>query len=354
LTDVSSFADEIVVGVDDGSTDRTLELACQGADVTYRYEHTGSAGRSRMLPLDHASDDWILVLDDDERMDGFFPQLLPQLLMDARYTHYWFPRKWIVSLQPLEYLHGAPWFPDWQLRLFRNDKKLVWHTGRVHTHYQVMGIGCYDVRAAILHFERITTTEEQRLEKLARYRAAGSEGKCEEFYGPTEGHPRRKLEASPPSRHELATLPERRKLILPGVYRIRERASIPPWGAKLDVCMPEVLGPGEHTFAEISALNTGKISWLPFLGAWPNLNISYHVREMSSQIRIWDGDRTPVKRILDPSESASFLASFTAPKEPGDYLVEWDIVSELECWFADCGSSTTTKCVRVAPFPHRA
>lgn len=60
------------------------------------------------------------------------------------------------------------------------------------------------------------------------------------------------------------------------------------------------------------------------------------MRDKSRSIVIWEMDRTPVNRIVGRSDS--FLASFMAPKEPSDCIAEWQIVSELECWFAECGS----------------
>ena len=51
--------------------------------------------------------------------------------------------------------------------------------------------------------------------------------------------------------------------------------------------------------------------------------------------------------MVEPGESARFLLDFLAPGDPGEYVIEWDLVSEGECWFADCGGGTARALLRV-------
>ncbi len=99
LADLEGVADEIMV-VDDGSSDDTLAIAEQQADVVVRFEHTGRVGPARLLPLEHASGDWVLILEDDERPDDAFAWLVDELLETPLYTHYWLPRKWLAEARP--------------------------------------------------------------------------------------------------------------------------------------------------------------------------------------------------------------------------------------------------------------
>lgn len=68
LRSVSGLADEVVV-VDTGSTDRTAEVAAQlGAKVS-RFAWSGDLAAARNESLRHATGNWVLVIDADERLD---------------------------------------------------------------------------------------------------------------------------------------------------------------------------------------------------------------------------------------------------------------------------------------------
>ena len=347
LAQVRPFADEIVVGVDAASGRRTWNLASRHADVAFRFAHVGSCNPARMPALGFCSGEWVLALDDDERVDGALPALLPALLSDARYTHYWFPRKWLLRRLPPIYVRGLPWFPDWQLRLFRNDPRLVWHAAAPHTPFRVMGAGCHESRTSILHLERLVLTPEQRMAKVERYRSIGSGGLHEALYGEMNGQPLQRLEGRASSSFTVGIRRVKPNRVLPLVQPVLPFSALPPWRAELAVEMPPVLWPGERAPVRISATNRGALRWVPPSHPWPRLYLSYHVRDRAGHVVAWDGARTPVGRVVDPGETAEFLASFLAPEAPGDYLVEWDLVSEQECWFAEAGGAPVVAWVRV-------
>ena len=347
LGEIDGIVDEIVMGVDAGSRDDTLEIARSGADVVFRFEHVGPPVRARLLPLRHATGDWILSLDEDEGLDDRFCALLDALVADPRYSHFWFPRRWLVDLAPPAYVHAAPWYPDWQLRLFRNQPARVWHTGRVHSGYRVMGLGCREERTAILHYEPLVLTAAERQAKVAYYRAHGGEGRSDEAYQSTAGWETRPLAARP-----AASAPARRGRagrLLGGVVAVPAAPTAPPWGASLEVRIPETARCRTMVLAEVIARNTGRLDWVPPGGGWPQLHLSHHLLRAVGGLVRWDGERIPVPRVVAPGEWARFLFTFRAPEEPGCYLLEWDLVSEGECWFAQCGSRTARVALRVDP-----
>jgi hypothetical protein len=90
--------------------------------------------------------------------------------------------------------------------------------------------------------------------------------------------------------------------------------------------------------AEVSARNTGRLEWTPPLGWWPQLHLSYHLLDAAGTLVRWDNERFPMPRVVAPGESVRFLFTFRAPDEPGAHLFEWDLLSEGDCWFAECGS----------------
>jgi GT2 family glycosyltransferase/cytochrome c-type biogenesis protein CcmH/NrfG/predicted SAM-dependent methyltransferase len=68
LASVDGVVDEIVF-VDTGSTDRTIEIAKGCGAAIYQFEWTENYSDARNEALKHATGDWILMLDADERLD---------------------------------------------------------------------------------------------------------------------------------------------------------------------------------------------------------------------------------------------------------------------------------------------
>ena len=255
VAEVATFADEVLIGVDASSPDRTYEVACDLADVVYRFRLPGQLSPARMLVFDYASGDWILSLDDDESMEDSFDAILPALLRDASINHVWFPRKWIVSLDPCEYLHAAPWYPNFALRLFRNDRSLVWKPDYVHSQYYVQGPGHFEERTSILHFELVNNTDATRARKLEMYRRTSGPS-TEELYSPPVDAPRRPAVLRRLVRREP-------RVVTPKVHsaiRDLQPVGLPPWKAEfLRIDMPAAARAGEELVAEITVMNTGML-----------------------------------------------------------------------------------------------
>lgn len=337
------FADEVVVGVDAASQDDTWQVAAGLADTAYRFTHPNQLAPAHRLPFRYCRGRWILRLDDDEVMEGGFAPLVDQLLATERFTHYWLPRKWVVSLDPPLYLHAAPWYPDYQLRLLRNDASLAWKPPRYHSGYKVAGHGAYEARAAILHYEPIVCTPEQRALKLEVYRTGGGNGVAEELFGEKIGE-RRAFQPLPAAR---ATRPARRR-IHPQVQQLAIQP-LPPWGCRfLEIDMPRSVAATQQVVAVFKLVNTGQMTWLPRTQAsWPILNIGVQIRTAAGAMVEDNGPRIAIACEVKPGETTSVTGWFHAPAEPGDYILSWDLVSELECWFAQCGSQPVETPLRV-------
>jgi hypothetical protein len=221
----------------------------------------------------------------------------------------------------------------------------VWHSGIVHSGYRVIGIGCHEHRTAILHYEPVTLRPDERQAKIDYYREHGSEGKSDAAYGPMPAGSRRET-TSGAAEHSRSRVAARAGRVVPGILPVPPVPAAPPWGASLNVTMPHEVVAGGAVLVELNARNTGQLVW-ESSAAWPRLNLSFHVRRANGEVVRFDGDRLALPRSVEPGDAAVFLINFHAPSEPGDYIIEWDFVSEGECWFADCGNSTLKTMLRV-------
>ena len=129
---IRPFADEIVVGVDSKTQDETFNV-CQGlADELFIIQSealTCNAGLEELVT--HCHGDWILRLDDDEFPEPHFADLLAGILTETRYTHYKLPRLHLCNIEPFQWINDDYLYPDFQMRLFRNDPSLLTFPGAI-------------------------------------------------------------------------------------------------------------------------------------------------------------------------------------------------------------------------------
>jgi hypothetical protein len=330
------FADEVVVGVDAGSQDRTWELACDLADTVYRFTHPRQLAPAHMLALRYCRGDWILRLDDDEYMEVGFEKLLPSLLATPHFTHYFLARKMVVSEQPPLYLHEASWYPNFVLRLFRNDASLIWKPPRFHSGYYVAGQGAQEARSAILHYEPLLCSPEQRERKLKMYREGGGGEAEEAYYRETTGE-LRAFNALP---HVSAKRVSRRRQWIDTELHALTAQPLPQWGCNiLAVDLPARVSATQTMVVTIQICNTGAVAWMPHRASWqwPQLNIAFHVRAASGDLLETIGGRIPIAAHVAPGATTQIVGTVLAPAQPGSYVLSWDLFSEGECWFEECG-----------------
>jgi glycosyltransferase involved in cell wall biosynthesis len=131
----AAFADEKVV-VDNGSTDKTVEIASAcGARVIEAADWPGF-GPQKNRALDAASGDWVLSLDADEWIEPPLAEEIQAALArpDAA-DGYMLPRR---SRFCGKIVRFCGWSPDYVLRLFRREKGRF-SGDKVHEHVDVEG-----------------------------------------------------------------------------------------------------------------------------------------------------------------------------------------------------------------------
>jgi glycosyltransferase involved in cell wall biosynthesis len=175
---IRKFSDEIVVGVDSKTTDDTFEI-CQGlADELFIIQNdslTCNGGLDSLVNRCHGQ--WILRLDDDEFPEPNFMALKPALLATDKYTHYKLPRLHISSVDPLMWINDGYLYPDFQMRLFKNEKSLLRFPGAIGH----LGIECEGPRGRIhttrlVHLNLAINPRYKREEKLTKYIVRQADG----------------------------------------------------------------------------------------------------------------------------------------------------------------------------------
>jgi glycosyltransferase involved in cell wall biosynthesis len=128
-----SWCDEIVV-VDSGSTDKTIEIAKKYTDKIFFNEWKGFS-EQRKFALTKVSNEWVFVLDADERCTDELASEIKTVLSftDFKSKGFYIPRK---SFFLNKWVKHCGWYPDYKLRLF--DKNFVKISDRlVHEGYEV-------------------------------------------------------------------------------------------------------------------------------------------------------------------------------------------------------------------------
>ena len=118
--------DEVIL-LDNQSTDSTLQIAKEFANVKiYQSEFIGF-GALKNLALSYAKNEWILSLDSDEVLEkGLLEEIKTMQFQKGHY--YSFLRK---NLYRGEWIKGCGWHPDWVKRIF-NKTEICFDDALVH------------------------------------------------------------------------------------------------------------------------------------------------------------------------------------------------------------------------------
>jgi len=143
------WADEVFV-VDSFSRDRTVELArSSGATVVQHAFESYSRQKNWALDTLPFRNDWVLILDADERATSGLRCEIEATLRNTDYAGFYVNRRFIFLGA---WIRHAGWYPSWNLRLFRH--RLGRYDDReVHEHVVLNGAAGY-LRNDLLHLDR--------------------------------------------------------------------------------------------------------------------------------------------------------------------------------------------------------
>ena len=114
------WADEIVV-VDSGSRDGTVELAKQHGATVVNFSWNGKFPKKKNWALANIAwkNDWVLILDADERITPELAAEIQEELKNPRAEGYFINRRFMFLG---EWIRHCGYYPSWNLRLFRHAK----------------------------------------------------------------------------------------------------------------------------------------------------------------------------------------------------------------------------------------
>lgn len=127
------WVDEIIV-VDNGSNDRTLDIAKRYTDKIVKTDSQDFSSL-RNLAMEKTVGEWVLLIDADERVTESLRTEITGLISSADYSAYAFSRRNIIFGAEKKY---GPFWPDWVIRLLRKSDFETW-VGRVHEYPKFKG-----------------------------------------------------------------------------------------------------------------------------------------------------------------------------------------------------------------------
>jgi hypothetical protein len=111
---------------------------------------------------------------------------------------------------------------------------------------------------------------------------------------------------------------------------------------------PQTMHAGEQASVDVKVKNVGNGTW-PSQGQGPKYKVELgnHWLDAKGAETIGDDGRAGLPHDLKAGDEAELLMTVKAPKTPGDYTLEFDMVHEDVTWFKDRGSQTTKVNVKV-------
>lgn len=153
---------EIVV-LDTGSTDDTIEIAAEFANVRIHHDEFRGFGPAHNAATALASNDWILSIDSDEVVTPELVSEIQALPLDPNCVY---------SIQRDNYFNGkrmkccAGWYPDPVLRLY-NRKKTQFSNDAVHEKVLTEGLKVIPLKHTLKHTPYRTISD--FLDKMQKY-----------------------------------------------------------------------------------------------------------------------------------------------------------------------------------------
>jgi hypothetical protein len=137
LDSVQPYVEKSYIMIDDTTTDNTYEICAKRKCVVgyFKFENFGKTWNELLSRL-KGKGDWIILIAPDETIGSDFGVMLQPLVEKIHSTTIdgvWFPRRhWADLERKTLFEKDKIWYPDWQLRLIRNDYPRIHLKNLVH------------------------------------------------------------------------------------------------------------------------------------------------------------------------------------------------------------------------------
>ncbi len=167
LKSLVDVVDEIIV-IDSNSSDRTVEIAEQYTDKVITQDFLGYI-EQKNFAIQHASHDWILSLDCDERLSPELQQSMLAIKENiAQADAYKMPRKTFYVYRWLNHC----WYPDIKTRLF-NKHTAHWGGTNPHDHIISNGDNIKQLDGDLYHYSFDSISD--HLQTIDKFTEIGAE-----------------------------------------------------------------------------------------------------------------------------------------------------------------------------------
>lgn len=352
LAMLRDVADEIVVAVEEPRAELVHAAVSGIADHVLAFPPLGPADRPIAWLFRSCGGRWIFNIDDDEVPSPRLVAQLPELVCRDDITHARVARRWLYPT-PETHLAQAPWSTEFQLRLCLADDRFLQFGDVFHRPVICHGPSVF-VDAPLWHLDTALNPLEGRVAKARAYdlerpgmRLDGlahntgvyvpewvvPEPELEEVgaddraaiaaaiaFEPQSSSPRARL--SHATREEVdahwSGLPYSERLYL-GRLTIRRP--------------PKALISGLQQTIDIMLANDGDATWRWGRDARPEVRLGYRWSRSGRPVDEPLNLRTALPADLPPGASMVVPIHVVAPDEPGDYMLELDLVHEHVRWF---------------------
>jgi len=330
LRDMSQLADELVVVVDYTTTDDTFEIAARFTKNVYRFSHDPMFVEMRRQSFSRCTGDWILWLDDDDRLSPAWTRPAVERLMNQRtVTHYWVPALYMVSNGGL-HLSTAPFIVHFMTQLYRNIESIAIFPTKLHQQMAFAGEPAYLAGLYVEPMNFVWHDRKSRELKLDAYDEAYDEEGT--------GFDQRRFYLYEDHYFETRHVDEGFE---PKVMAALEEGDAEAGVHVRLLDVPERMTCSQTYWVTVRISNNSERMLLPQseLLRWGTLAVSYHWSGGAIEVTDAVTIRTPFPARIAPRHEHDALIRVKAPDAPGLYRLQPDILEENTQWFSRSAQS---------------
>jgi glycosyltransferase involved in cell wall biosynthesis len=341
LARFKELADELVIIVDDTSTDDTFEIAKKFTKHVSLFVHDPLFIEMRRQTFYRCTGDWIFAVDDDDILNSHWTRPMVERLMSARsVTHYWLPARFLVT--PERYLSTAPYIGHSMAMFYRNIESLVVLPEKLHQQLAIAGEPAYVAGLYVNAMDFAWHDRAMREAKISRYDEAYDDHGTgfdqtrfylyEDYYFETR---------------ELVDLPDLK--IMSPIAGNGVKAGI---HVRIVDC-PQTFTAAQTYWVTARIVNNSARALLPqseFI-RWGELTVTYRWFSGDNMNLTEERIVTPFPARILPHHEHDVLVRVKAPAAPGGYRLQIDIREEHKRWLSDAedAGDFEARDIQVAP-----